>query len=182
MRKTGAVLFLVLITSCMRQSGRHMLSSVPLDQYKMSESAKWIAVPPTADRISVFGVFGFGKNCRFLRCTLGQAEASLTNLISQSLELQPRKTNETFVLIQDAHIAGVGFEKLFCSTSATQPSWWETDFTRFDAQAFCVWQSTNNYGYGYIYLLDSGQKELWAFQWSQQWNTVDRTKQLLCAD
>lgn len=180
MKKTGTIIFLTLIaTSCMRQSGHHMLSNVPLDHYKTSSCAKWITVSPTAEGISVFGFFAFDTNYRFLKCTLGQVETNLANLIFHSLELQPRKTNETLILVQDAHISSEGFEKLFCSVPTSQPSWWETDFSRFDIQAFCVWQSTNNYGYGYVYLLDSDRKELMAFQWSQQWSTVDRTMGLL---
>ena len=163
----------------MGQSGRQMLSDASREQYAKSECAMWFALPPTADHITVFGFFGFDTNYRFLKCTVGQPEAVLTDLISQSLATQPHKTNDTFILVENANITLDGMQSVFGGCPGAVPSWWKTDLSRFDRQAFCAWQSTNNYGYGYIYLFDSKQKELRSFQWSQQWNTAAETKERL---
>lgn len=176
MKRTGTIFLLTLLAGCMWQSGRQMLTDATPEMYAKSECAKWIALPPTTDQITVFGFFGFDMNYRFLKCTVGQTQPTLTDLISQSLALQPRKTNDTFILIEKATITLDGMQSVFGGVPGAVPAWWRTDLSRFDRQAFCTWQDTNNYGYGYIYLFDSKKRELRSFQWSQQWNTVAETK------
>ncbi len=180
--KVIAFSFVVLLGGCTLQlgeSGEQMLSDASSEEYAKSECAKWIAVPPNADKITAFGFFGRDTNYRFLKCTLGQADINLANLIALSLEMQPRKTNDTFVLVNKAHITPSGFKSVFGLIPSSSPSWWTTDLARFDQQSFCAWQSTNDFGCGYIYLFDPKQRELRAFQWSQQWNTAIKTKEKL---
>lgn len=162
-----------------RNKGRDGLFDAALGDYAKSETAKWITLPPQADKITTFLFFGRDTNYRYLKAMVDADELSLPDLMRMSLQSQPRLTNDTFVSFMDANITFEGFASAFSGISSSMPSWWETDFSRFDQQIFCVWQDDNNYGYGYVFLYDSEQGELRVFQWGQQWNTVARTKEAL---
>jgi hypothetical protein len=176
--KKGLLLLAVILAGCMGQSGRQMLSDVNFKKYAQSDCAKWIAIPATADGITVFGFFGFDTNYRYLRCSVARATTNLVDLVMQSIASQPRKTNDTFVIVQNAHITAEAMQSVFGGFPGSVPQWWRTDFSRFDQQAYCAW-NTNHYGYGYIYLLDSKEGALRAFQWSQQHNTAETTVKTL---
>jgi hypothetical protein len=160
-------------------SGFHDLKNASFAEFQKSDAAKWIALPSNAVDIATFNFFGFDTNHRFLKATLASDPPALTGLLDQSVQIQPRTTNDTFISSATADVTFEKFTSVFLGPSTARPTWWETDFSRFDQQSFCAWQSTNNYGYGYLYLYDSQQKELRAFQWSQQWNTAEDTKRAL---
>ncbi len=179
MKKSGLLLLLVMSAGCMWHFySKQMLSKVTFQKYIQSDCAKWIAIPATADTITAFGFFAFDTNYRYLKCTIPSSTPALIDLIRQSLASQPRQTNDTFVLVQNAHVTAEKMQSIFGGLPRSSPKWWRTDFSQFDEQAYCAWD-TNHYGYGYVYLLDSQQKELRAFQWSQQHNTASETVKTL---
>lgn len=177
-----AILLIVLVVSLLPVSvcfrGSHDLKNSSHTEFQTSEAAEWIALPDDAHDITTYSYFGFDTNYRFLKATLAEAPPALIDLLDRSIQLQPRDVNETFVTIDEASIDFEGFDSAFQFSSSVMPAWWKTDFSRFDHQSYCTWEA-DDYGYGYVYLYDSQQKELRAFQWSQQWNTVDRTRTAL---
>ena len=169
-----------LLAGCFfRSSGFHDLKNASFAEFQKSDAAKWIALPSNAVDIATFNFFGFDTNHRFLKATLASDPPALSDLLDQSVHIQPRTTNDTFISSAIANVTFEKFTSVFLSPPSARPTWWKTDFSRFDHQSFCTWQDTNHYGYGYIYLYDSKQKELRAFQWSQQWNTVEDTRKAL---
>lgn len=157
------------------QRGQHELKDSSLLEFQKSDMGKWIALPDSARKITTFSYLGFDTNYRFLKATFSESPSVLSDLIFQSIALQPLETNDTYFLNENAKITYEKFASLFHNA---KPSWWKTEFSRFNQQAFCVWENTNGYGYGYIYLYDSTQKELRVFQWSQQHNTVEFVRDL----
>ncbi len=156
--------------------GQQELSSSSLVEYQKSDTASWIALPDNAREITTYRHLGFDTNYRYLKATLSEPIPALPDLIAQSISLQPFKPNETYVLVENVKITYEEFVLLF---THPVPTWWEVNFSRFDQQAFCVWETTNGYGYGYIYLYDSAEKELFIFQWSQQHKTVQDVRDSL---
>lgn len=170
-------LLIVIVAGCGLR--RNPLVNASAQEYLMSDFAKWIVIPPNAEDITTFGFFGFDTNYRYLKCSVDPSNIDIPSLIAKSLDSQPRKINDTLIVVNNAKTTLDGFNSVFLSIPKSTPGWWKVDFSQFDRKSFCAWQDNRNYGYGYIYMYDSAKKELRAFQWSQQWNTVEKTKKSL---
>ena len=184
MKKTLAILLPLLavgwyfgLGGCLFTSGRNELRSSSMDEYMKSDVASRIVIPSSSKEISTFRLLGFDTNYRYLMATVQPESTDLADLCAKSIALQPVETNSTFTTFTNINMAG--FEALFGGIPRSAPSWWDTDETQFDQQYLCTWETTNHYGHGYLFLLNSKKRQLRVFQWIQQWNTVARTKEAL---
>ena len=159
---------------CFFAPGRNELRSGSMAEYMRSDVSSWIAIPPSSADITTFRFLGFDTNYRYLTSTVQPETTDLAELCSRSIALQPSETNASMAIFTNIHMSG--FATLFGRLPRSAPSWWASDDSQYDRQYLCTWESTNHYGHGYLFLLDSKKGRLRAFQWIQQWNTVARTK------
>lgn len=162
---------------CLFSSGRHELRAGSMSEYRQSEVSRWIAIPTSSVDITTYRFLGFDTNYRFLMASVPPESADLAELCSRSLALQSVGTNVSMTIRTNIQMSG--FEILFGKAPRAVPSWWKTDKFQNDRQYICMWESTNHYGYGYLFLLDSKNGTLRAFQWIQQWNTISATMKAL---
>ncbi len=178
--KTLFILFLLLaagwylgLGGCLFSPGRCELRGGSAAEYLQTETAKWIAIPPSSEKVATFRFLAFDTNYRFLMATVQPGSTDLAELCARSIGLQPGETNASLSISTNVHLSG--FQTLFGGSSRSAPAWWNADEAQFDQRYLCAWETTNHYGRGFLFLLDSQRGRLQAFQWIQQWNTVSET-------
>lgn len=182
MKKIFAIIFLLLVAGWyfglggwLFISGRNELRSSSMDEYMKSDVARWISIPSSSADITTYQFLGFDTNYRYLMANVPPESIDLAELCSRSIALHPAGTNVSMTICTNINLSG--FKTVFGGIPRSTPSWWDSDDTQCDQQYLCTWETTNHYGFGYLFLLESKKGKLRAFQWIQQWNTVSRTKE-----
>ncbi len=151
-------------------------------EYSWSEYADWIVIPESSSSIDTFSFLGFDTNYRFVKANLKDSNFDLKLLADKSLAKQSIEINRNkYAEVTDFKITLLEFNKVFFGgIKDSTPAWWDKELNRFDRCFVCFWDDGGapRYGFGYMYLLDTREKELRVFQWNSQWGDVKIYKKL----
>ena len=180
MKYTVLALLCVCISGCgVAEIRQGDLSDATIQEYTVYR-ASYRSFPTlmlTATNIYTHQYGGFDTNYRHMKSGFSSFDADkVDRLISAGLAPTWRE-EPTFVVVTNASVTQEAFEQIFSNPyRRTAPDWWPTNYSRFGRAAYCAMYTTNNYGYGRMYLVDDSASELLYFSWSQQWCKAERVR------